>query len=133
MAESDFEVMLHHLLEVALREQRHDLVPEAAISHRHPGQVDVALDGDREADHEHDGDGVHEFPAALKKSNNCVPEIHRRSPAQTSLRKLNDICLKSCDLALTPEAAGARRRRRIRLQGAVVPVLAPEHVTIHRL
>src|SRR5882724_5863293 len=68
---------LHDLAEVALRKHGDDFVPETAITHGRVRQVDVPLDGDREAHHEHDGNGVHEVPATLEKPNDHGPQIHR--------------------------------------------------------
>ncbi len=82
MAESDFERHLRHLTEIALRQQGHDLVPQAAITRRRVRQVDVALDGDRQTHHEHDGDRVHEVPAALKESHDHIPQAHLTLPLE---------------------------------------------------
>jgi hypothetical protein len=64
---------LHHLAEVALGEQRHDVVPQVAVLHRRAREIDVAFDRDREPKYEHDGDRIHEIAAALKEPNNEVP------------------------------------------------------------
>src|SRR6185312_15392628 len=72
-----FRGHLHDLADVALREHRHDLVPGAAIADRDVGQVDVALDGDCQAHHEHDGDRVHEVPATLEEAHDQIPKSHR--------------------------------------------------------
>jgi hypothetical protein len=71
---------LGHLAEVALRKQRHDLVPQPTVTHRGNREIDVTLDGDRKTDHEHDGDRVHEVPAALKEAHDQIPQAHLTLP-----------------------------------------------------
>src|SRR6185437_484332 len=71
---------LHDLAEVALREHGHDLIPGAAVTHRDVCQIDITLDGDCQTHHEHDGDRVHEVPAALKEAHDQVPKSHLSLP-----------------------------------------------------
>src|SRR5262249_8400146 len=68
------------LTKVALREQRHYLVPQRAVTRRYLRKIDVAFDGDRQTDHEHERDRVHEVPAALKEPYDQVPEAHLTLP-----------------------------------------------------
>ena len=92
-----FRSDLHDLAEVALRQHGDDFVPETAVTHGRVREVDIALNRDGGAHHEHDGNGVHEVPATLKETDDDVPQIHRkhsRSVQAThdhAYAKLNDI------------------------------------------
>jgi hypothetical protein len=53
-----------------------ELGPQPAVAAGDPAKVDEPLDGDGEADREHGGDGVQEYPALLEEIDDQVDGVH---------------------------------------------------------
>jgi hypothetical protein len=68
---------LDRLAKIPLRQERGDLVPQAAVAQRGNGQIDPAFNGDRQTHHQYRGDRIHHESAALEESDYVTENTHR--------------------------------------------------------